>query len=213
MWLWFAAAIAASLLLTAPNAVHQHVMKRRVQQIANELQPEFRAASSVSEVTRLLTTHAFVLWGPGPYHSTSPPETGISLHAERGLASGTLLWRPATARATVYFSASGAFRRAEFDVWPFAAPGFSSSRLDQTAAKYSGVVWMVALVLIAFVAVRREARRHGGLCIECAYDLRGTTSETCPECGAAGVAKPQRGDSTSAQGNALGRQQATGPKP
>lgn len=42
-------------------------------------------------------------------------------------------------------------------------------------------VWWIALIGIA--RARRHLRRAQGKCICCAYDLRGITSERCPECG------------------------------
>lgn len=41
--------------------------------------------------------------------------------------------------------------------------------------------WWIALVGIA--KARRHLRRAKGKCISCAYDLRGITSDRCPECG------------------------------
>lgn len=34
---------------------------------------------------------------------------------------------------------------------------------------------------------RRRARRRRGLCVACGYDLRGSSSGTCPECGHATI--------------------------
>ena len=48
------------------------------------------------------------------------------------------------------------------------------------------------VVVVAFLSIRsvrkhnralRESRLRHGLCADCAYDLRGITSDRCPECG------------------------------
>lgn len=38
---------------------------------------------------------------------------------------------------------------------------------------------------------RQRLRRSAGLCIQCAYDLRGLNSRVCPECGMAFAPYPQ----------------------
>jgi hypothetical protein len=47
---------------------------------------------------------------------------------------------------------------------------------------FSGIVWIVAYRTREKqkLARSREAR---GLCVACGYDLRGNTSQRCPECG------------------------------
>ena len=58
----------------------------------------------------------------------------------------------------------------------------------------SGPIWPVAVCLaaypVAFVAVafgvpraRRYRRRKGGRCVQCGYDMRGSPTGQCPECG------------------------------
>ena len=51
-------------------------------------------------------------------------------------------------------------------------------------------VWLVVLVFAIYpvyslilIPIRRESRRRAGLCVNCAYDMRGCTSDVCPECG------------------------------
>ena len=39
------------------------------------------------------------------------------------------------------------------------------------------------LLFISLVKLRRTVRRRRGLCVTCAYDLRGAEHEACPECG------------------------------
>ena len=50
--------------------------------------------------------------------------------------------------------------------------------------------WLILLMLSAYPAValirgavRRWRRPKHGLCVKCGYDLRGSNSEACPECG------------------------------
>ena len=47
---------------------------------------------------------------------------------------------------------------------------------------YAGLLW---LLFAAPFALRRHRRIKRGLCPKCAYDLRGSESRVCPECGAA----------------------------
>ena len=58
-------------------------------------------------------------------------------------------------------------------------PGFAVNTLF-----YAGVLWML---YCGPFALRRRGRIKRGLCVACAYDLRGsaTTSDACPECGEA----------------------------
>ena len=46
---------------------------------------------------------------------------------------------------------------------------------------YAVVLW---LLIAAPFALRRRRRIKRGLCPKCAYDLRGSASQSCPECGA-----------------------------
>ena len=49
-------------------------------------------------------------------------------------------------------------------------------------------IFYAALLWLPFAALGRLRRRHRikrGLCSKCAYDLRGSASQTCPECGKA----------------------------
>ncbi|MCH7547518.1 MAG: hypothetical protein IID30_14045 [Planctomycetes bacterium] len=46
---------------------------------------------------------------------------------------------------------------------------------------YAAIFWL--LIPGPFV-LRRAIRRKHGLCVKCAYDLRGADHEACPECGA-----------------------------
>ena len=46
---------------------------------------------------------------------------------------------------------------------------------------YSAILW---LLIPGPFALRRFIRRKRGLCVKCAYDLRGAEHEACPECGA-----------------------------
>jgi len=55
-------------------------------------------------------------------------------------------------------------------------PGFAINTIF-----YAAILWMLCL---GFGAVRRRRRLKRGLCVKCAYDLRGTSSGVCPECGA-----------------------------
>lgn len=49
----------------------------------------------------------------------------------------------------------------------------------------------LAIVLPGVIRAARGRRRdRAGLCIACGYDLRGSTSGTCPECGTARAAAP-----------------------
>lgn len=63
-------------------------------------------------------------------------------------------------------------------VWP----GFAIN-----TAFYAAMIWMLFAVP---AALRRRLRRSRGLCVKCAYDLRGrgraNTNDVCPECGQAG---------------------------
>jgi hypothetical protein len=46
---------------------------------------------------------------------------------------------------------------------------------------YAAILW---LPVAGLGAMRRRRRIQHGLCLKCAYDLRGSTdSQTCPECG------------------------------
>ena len=54
-------------------------------------------------------------------------------------------------------------------------PGFAINTIF-----YAAILW----VLFAFpFVIRRRRRIKRGLCPKCAYDLRGSASQTCPECG------------------------------
>ena len=62
---------------------------------------------------------------------------------------------------------------------------------------YPGALTLVPLIaILAFAwvirtALRRSIRRKRGLCVKCAYDLRGLDHEVCPECGAEVVRSPK----------------------
>ena len=60
-----------------------------------------------------------------------------------------------------------------FLVWP----GFIANTLI-----YGALWWILFAGLISARAARRARR---GLCVRCAYDLRGVSSDVCPECGQA----------------------------
>lgn len=45
------------------------------------------------------------------------------------------------------------------------------------------------LVATAYHRLRARRRAHSGLCLLCAYDLRGSSTGNCPECGAARLVK------------------------
>lgn len=53
---------------------------------------------------------------------------------------------------------------------------------------YAALLWLIIPGPCVF---RRVIRRRRGLCIKCAYDLRGADHETCPECGT-GIRKVRR---------------------
>jgi len=63
-------------------------------------------------------------------------------------------------------------------------PGFAINTLF-----YAVVLWML---VAGPRALNRKRRRMRGLCVKCAYDLRGTSSGVCPECGAAQARRPAR---------------------
>ena len=46
---------------------------------------------------------------------------------------------------------------------------------------FYGLLW--ALPLIGVPLLKRRRRRRRSLCLSCAYDLVGTTTDACPECG------------------------------
>lgn len=54
-------------------------------------------------------------------------------------------------------------------------PGFIANSLI-----YS---WLFMLGQLEIISLRKRRRRKRGLCIKCAYDLRGTAHVVCPECG------------------------------
>jgi hypothetical protein len=54
-------------------------------------------------------------------------------------------------------------------------PGFAINTVF-----YAGVLW---LLFAAPFAMRRRRRIKRGLCPKCGYDLRGSESKECPECG------------------------------
>ena len=58
-------------------------------------------------------------------------------------------------------------------------PGFAINTVF-----YALVLWLLFAAPFALPGVRRRRRIKRGLCPKCAYDLRGTQSEACPECGA-----------------------------
>ena len=45
---------------------------------------------------------------------------------------------------------------------------------------YTAILW---LLISGPFALRRVIRHKRGLCVKCAYDLRGVDHEACPECG------------------------------
>ena len=63
-------------------------------------------------------------------------------------------------------------------------PGFAINTVF-----YAALIWMLFAVP---AALRRKRRRSRGLCVKCAYDLRGraVSSDVCPECGARVAARP-----------------------
>lgn len=78
--------------------------------------------------------------------------------------------------------------------WPRAA---GRTRADRVTWNYNGLflkaphaAWLVFWAALLFLwvggfhMIRRARRRRRGLCADCAYDLRGSDGETCPECGA-----------------------------
>ncbi len=66
-----------------------------------------------------------------------------------------------------------------------------SNTIGNTFAQGFGVpFWMLSLLLLTYPAIalkrgplRRRRRRKRGLCIHCAYNLTGLSSNRCPECG------------------------------
>ena len=68
-------------------------------------------------------------------------------------------------------------------------PGFAINTMF-----YSAILWL--LFALPFV-LRRRLRAKRGLCVKCAYDLRGRamSSDVCPECGTATLVgvKPRKG--------------------
>ncbi len=105
----------------------------------------------------------------------------------RSLAWHTLLQQPSTGRGTKVFQATNdpwndglGSMISSFPTWkrwPLRPlwPGFAINTLF-----YAAILWCL---FAAPFALRRRRRIKRGLCSKCAYDLRGTSSETCPECG------------------------------
>ena len=95
-------------------------------------------------------------------------------------------WPAPALRGAVDYS-----ERRTFDVWPaeigtdmygppglpyhLIAPGFAINTVF-----YAGVLWTLFAMP---AALRRKRRIRRGLCPKCAYDLRGSDSVLCPECG------------------------------
>jgi hypothetical protein len=80
--------------------------------------------------------------------------------------------------------------------WMMSLPGLLGTYLDGTHRTSQGILFgfvFLAAGLVCFVFAgraswlvrRREVRRMNGLCLNCGYDLRGISSEHCPECGQA----------------------------
>ncbi len=63
-------------------------------------------------------------------------------------------------------------------------PGFAINTVF-----YAAILWML---FAAPFALRRRLRRKRGLCPACGYDLRGTASAACPECGSARKRQSER---------------------
>ena len=61
-------------------------------------------------------------------------------------------------------------------------PGFAINTVF-----YALVLWLLFAAPFALRRLRGGRRIKRGLCPKCAYDLRGSSGETCPECGAAGT--------------------------
>jgi hypothetical protein len=57
-------------------------------------------------------------------------------------------------------------------------PGFAINTVF-----YAAVLWMLFALGGTPFALRKWRRIRRGLCAKCGYDLRGSTSQTCPECG------------------------------
>jgi hypothetical protein len=66
---------------------------------------------------------------------------------------------------------------------PPGAPAYIADAVLVHLAPPLGLFTMGVIVTALVPLVIRRRRRQRGLCLDCGYDLRGNTSQRCPECG------------------------------
>ena len=71
-----------------------------------------------------------------------------------------------------------------FDVFVFTAWNDSSGIYIGAGIGFSVMLWTLIPALVLVYKGERYRRIRDRLCLECEYDLRGTESGRCPECGA-----------------------------
>jgi len=67
--------------------------------------------------------------------------------------------------------------------WCRQPTGFQAYGVDATLFDLALLALLYPALNVAFAAARRVVRRRRGRCLECAYDLTGNVSGSCPECG------------------------------
>jgi hypothetical protein len=181
IWLIYLLFVGSGLLIHVPNKVQQFVMYRRAAAWCESALSELGPLPSMDEAEAWIAANGLVSHGEGDW--SDPNGSGRMVMGEMEESVGTILWEPRTALIVFYYDRSGAFLRAEGDMWNSTRTGGSQSFYNLRVIASVGLV-VIGIVLANLVHTRRRRMLRFGRCPACGYDLSGTDHERCPECGA-----------------------------
>lgn len=171
--------------------------------VAARLTPPFRVATPLlvvvlGAVTTVALSWSLAAWGPRPQRGQAQEvvlvSTGPYLGATERRAFVSSGWPRRALEGRIEIDHTGSLRfdhALELEQAPLGGPDqarclplkpvWGGLVLDTA---FYGAAWLLVLGLAASPwSLRRLLRRRSGACEECAYDLRGTSGERCPECG------------------------------